>query len=202
MLLRNDICNVEISIDKTFTVDSTDNKPYDLVINPLNLKHSDTYKAFSIEIDLFYKAIRIALIGRFYSYADDSLGYDANCAILQDEVLTVLQDRAIVQLDVNNGAILLFKIFECFGCNYGIFKVKNGYIIYGEIEITMLDFEFNKEWSFMGKNIFISKLDKNSFELCENSIKLYDIENNFYEIDFMGNLIQENKYSSTLRSLS
>lgn len=30
---------------------------------------------------------------------------------------------------------------------------------------------------------------KNGFELCENSIKLYDFEDNFYEIDFMGNLI-------------
>lgn len=78
-----------------------------------------------------------------------------------------------------------------FGCNYGIFRVQNGYIIYGEIEILMLDFEFNKKWAFSGKDIFVSISGKKSFELCENSIRLYDFEDNYYEIDYMGNLIME-----------
>lgn len=191
MILQNDICNINISVDETYTVDSADNKSYDLVINPWHLKHGDVYKAFSIEIDLFYKTVRIVLIGDFYSYADDSFGFGANCAILEESVLTVLQNNAIVQIDVNNGTLLRFKMFECFGSNYGIYKVKSGYIIYGEIELTMLDFDFSKKWSFMGKNIFKSGGGKKSFELCEDSVKLYDFENNFYEIDFMGNLIAE-----------
>lgn len=184
MVLHNDICNVKISIDSTYTVGSTDNKPYDLAINPCNLKHNDMYRVFSIQIDLFYKELSIALIGDFFSYAID-------CALLEDEVLTVLQNNAIVQIDVNSGVMLLFKEFDCFGCNYGLYKVKNGYIIYGEIEITMLDFNFNKKWSFSGRDIFVSASEKRAFELCENSIRLYDFENNFYEIDYMGNLITE-----------
>ena len=84
-----------------------------------------------------------------------------------------------------------FKKFDCFGCNYGIYRVQNGYIVYGEMEITMLDFDFNKKWSFSGKDIFVSMSDKKPFELCENSIKLYDFEENFYEIDFSGKLISE-----------
>ena len=55
----------------------------------------------------------------------------------------------------------------------------------------MLDFDFNKKWSFSGKDIFVSMSDKKPFELCENSIKLYDFEENFYEIDFSGKLISE-----------
>lgn len=191
MILQNNMCNIKIFVDETYTIDSADNKTYDLVINPRHLKHSDAYRAFSIEIDLFYKTLRIALIGDFYSYADDSLGYDANCAILEEEVLTVLQNHTVVQIDVNNGAVLLFKEFDCFGCNYGIYKVKNGYVIYGEIQITMLDFDFNKKWSFMGKNVFKSRTGKKPFELCGNFIRLYDFDDNFYEIDFMGNLITE-----------
>lgn len=184
MVLKNDICNVEISIDETYTVESADNKPYDLVINPRHFKHNDRCRVFSIQIDLFYEIIRIALIGDFYSY-------DTDCAVLEGEVLTVLQNEAIVQIDINSGSMLLFKEFDCFGCNYGIYKVKSGYIIYGEMEITMLDFNFNKKWSFMGKDIFVSISGKKSFELCENSIRLYDFEDNFYEIDFEGNLIAE-----------
>lgn len=49
-----------------------------------------------------------------------------------------------------------------------------------------LDFDFNKVWSFMGKDIFVSQTQKEAFILCENSIKLYDWEDNFYELDLMG----------------
>lgn len=57
----------------------------------------------------------------------------------------------------------------------------------------MLDFNFNKKWSFSGRDVFVSVSRRKPFELCENSIKLYDFEDNFYEIDFMGNLISEIK---------
>ncbi len=182
MILQNDICNVNITIDTTYTVESTDNKPYDLVINPMHLRHSDMYKVFSVQINLSSKIISIALIGDFYSY-------DKDCAVLEDKTLTILQNDAIVQLNINDGTMINFKEFDCFGCNYGIYRVQNGYIVYGEIEITMLDFDFNKKWSFLGKDIFVSMSDKKAFELCENSIKLHDFEGNFYEIDFSGKLI-------------
>ena len=180
--MLNNICNVNITIDTTYTVESTDNKSYDLVINPRHLRHSDNYTVFSVQINLFSKTINIALIGDFYSYEED-------CAVLEDEILTILQNDAIVQLNINDGNMINFKEFDCFGCNYGIYRVQNGYIVYGEIEITMLDFDFNKKWSFSGKDIFVSMSDKKAFELCENSIKLHDFEENFYEIDFSGKLI-------------
>ena len=131
-----------------------------------------------------FGAYSIALIGDFYSY-------DKDCAVLEDKILTILLNDTIVQLKINDGTMINFKKFDCFGCNYGIYRVQNGYIVYGEMEITMLDFDFNKKWSFSGKDIFVFMSDKKPFELCENSIKLYDFEENFYEIDFSGKLISE-----------
>ena len=183
MILQNEICNIRISIDETFTVDSTDNKPYDLILNPYQIKHSDFYKVFAIEIDLYYKVMRIALIGDYYSYDDD-------CAVLDGEILTVLQNDTISQINIKDGALMFAKKFDCFGCNYGIYKVKKGYLIYGEIEILILDFDFNLMWKFSGKDIFVSVTGKKAFELCEDSIKLYDFEDNFYEIDYDGNKIE------------
>ena len=55
----------------------------------------------------------------------------------------------------------------------------------------MLDFNFNKKWSFSGKDIFVSMSEKKAFDLCENSIKLHDFGGHFYEIDFSGKLINE-----------
>ncbi len=184
MILQNDLCNINISIDETYTIGSVDNKPYDLVINPKHLKHYDMYKVFKLQIDLFYKMFVIALIGDFYIYSTD-------CAVLEEQVLTILQNNAIIQLDINDGTIRNFKELDNCGCNFGVYKIKKGYIIYGEVEITMLDFDFNKKWSFSGKDIFVSISNKNTFELCDNSIKLYDFEDNFYEIDFLGRLVSK-----------
>lgn len=142
------------------------------------------YNVFSVQIDLFSKTISIALIGSLYSS-------DKDCAVLEDKTLTILQNDSIVQLNVNDGTMINFKEFDCFGCNYGIYRIQNGYIVYGEIDIIMLDFEFNKKWEFSGKDIFVSISDKKAFELCENSIKLHDFEGDFYEIDFSGKLISE-----------
>ena len=142
----------------------------------------DRIESASREINLFYKTISIVLIGDFYSY-------DTDCAILEEETLTILQNNIIIQLDVNNGTVLNFKKIDSFGFNCGIYKVKSGYIIYGEIEITMIDFNLNKKWAFSGKDIFVSTSGKKAFELCEDFIKLYDFEDNFYMIDFSGRLI-------------
>lgn len=184
MLLQNQICQIKISIDETYTVESSDNIFYNIVLNPHYFKKNDMYKTFSIKIDLFYKEICVALIGSFYSY-------DTDCALLDNEILTILQNDAIVQINIIDGSLILYKEFDCFGCNYGIYKVKSDYIIYGEIEIIMLDSKFNKKWTFSGRDIFVSMSKKKSFELCEQSIKLYDFEDNFYEVDFGGKLIRE-----------
>lgn len=181
MFLENQKCRIEIKVDETYTVDSADNRPYDVVYNPCYYKHRDLCKTFSIHIDLFSRELHIALIGPFYSYVFD-------CGILDDEILTVLQDNIITQIRVTDGSLVRHIQFDCIGCNFGIYKIRKGYIIYGEIEIVMLDFNFIKMWSFSGKDIFVSVSGKN--ELKESSICLYDFEGNDYELDFDGNLIQ------------
>ena len=57
----------------------------------------------------------------------------------------------------------------------------------------MLDLEFNKVWSFSGRDIFVARTNRKSFELCDNSIKLYDFEDNYYEIGYDGNILVEKK---------
>lgn len=185
MNLKNELCSVEISIDTTYSVQSSDNsRHYDLELNPKNYKHNDCYKTFAIHIDLFNSEIDVALVGDFYSY-------DYDCAVLDGKVLTIMQNNTISQIRVDDGALILHKEFECFGCTFGLYRVANGYVIYGEIEIIMLDLDFNKMWEFSGRDIFVSQTRDDVFVLGEHSIKLYDWENNYYEIDYMGKLIRE-----------
>ena len=53
----------------------------------------------------------------------------------------------------------------------------------------MLDLDFKKQWSFSGKDIFVSISNREPFTIRENLICLYDFENNYYEIDFNGKQI-------------
>ncbi len=183
MILENEKCHIKIEIDETYTVDSTDNRYYDVILNPCNYKHGDLSRTLSIHIDLFSKEFCIALISSYYVS-------DSDCAILDNDVLTVLQDQAITQISITNGSVIRHIKLDCFGCNFAIYKVEEGYIIYGEIEITMLDLNFVKKWAFSGKDIFASVSGKLPFEIKEKSICLHDFENNYYEIDFDGNLIR------------
>lgn len=48
MILENSNCIIEINIDETFTIDSTDNCYYDIIHNPCQYKHRDFAKTLAI----------------------------------------------------------------------------------------------------------------------------------------------------------
>ena len=66
-----------------------------------------------------------------------------------------------------------------------------GYLVYGESVIATYDSELNQIWNFSGKDIFATISDKTAFTIENDSIKLYDFEDNFYELDYNGNVIRE-----------
>lgn len=184
MILENGHCRVELEYDLNYTVNSADNHFYDVILNPDNYRQRDDYKVLSISADLFPGELRIALVSPlYYSHISD-------CIILEEKILTVLQEDTITQINLADGSVIRHINLDSFGCNFAIYKTEKGYIIYGEIEIVMLDFEFNKKWSFSGKDIFASVSGKEPFELRENSIHLWDFEDNEYEIDFEGKIVK------------
>ncbi len=182
-IFQNDKYFVEITLDETYTIDSADNKRYDYVLNPSNKRRGDMYKVLHLSV----KGVRnvdIALIGDYYTYPED-------CAILEDDILTVLQNDYITLIDLKSVRIIVCYELDVFGTTFSIYRMSDGYLIYGEIEIIKLDNEFNVAWKFSGRDIFVSISGKNAFEIAEQSIKLYDFKDNFYEIDFDGKLINE-----------
>ena len=88
MLLNNQTYEIEIAIDETYTLNSTDNQYYDYVYNPNKLGDNDFINVFSIKIKSREKAISIALVGGLYSDVE-------KCAILNENTLIVLQNEII-----------------------------------------------------------------------------------------------------------
>ena len=185
MELRNEFCQVTIEAEQTDNLQSEDKRHYDVILDPgLYSQKEFRYGVFSIHIDLSDREYTIALIG-------DDFSQDYNCAFLDGYVLTVMQNHAISQIDVRDAALLLYKEYECLFPAFSIFRVQKGYIVYGELEIVRLDDSFNKLWDFSGRDIFISASGKEPFQICDDRIKLFDFEDNYYEVDFDGNLISD-----------
>ena len=181
--LQNEKYTVHITDAQLFTLDSTDNGAFDSVMNPRNLSRHDLYKTLCISVTEA-KSMRIALIV-------DPLTSGQGCAILEGDILTVLQNDRITQIDLETVRMIANHEPDIFGTTFSIHRLPDGYLIYGEIEIIRLDDAFQAVWNFSGKDIFVSVTGKQPFDLTDETIKLYDFEDNFYELDYNGNLLRE-----------
>ncbi|NOW90669.1 hypothetical protein BCD91_002692 [Clostridium beijerinckii] len=184
MILRSEKFQVEVTEDKTFTIQSTDNKPYDILFNPENLSRGDITKAFRIKIKSNNRERDIILIGSLYCYDED-------CAILEENKLIVLINCAVTIINIEECKTLRHNKFSDSGCYFGIYEFQNGYIVYGELEIVKLDKFLNKEWDFSGADIFVTQ-DKNiPFQISGDKIQLYDWNGVYYELDKNGKIIDD-----------
>ena len=69
---------------------------------------------------------------------------------------------------------------------FGIYKIENGFIVHGELEITRIDNNGNIIWKNSGTDIFTTLSGKNGFEIRANFIKATDWENRVYKWDLNG----------------
>ena len=183
MQLKNEICEVTIELDSTYKLGSADNKNnYNVVLNP-NL-YTEYYSILNIKVNFADKELDIILVGEYPSYDD-------NCAILDNNILTILTNNAVTQIDVTNGNIVKNIKLSNRDYTFAIYKVDNArFLIIGEQYIRILDNNLSEIWKFKGKDIFASISNKKVFEICNDRIKLYDFEDNYYELDFNGKQIK------------
>jgi hypothetical protein len=69
---------------------------------------------------------------------------------------------------------------------FEIFRIDNGYIIHGELEIIRIDDNGNIIWKNGGADIFVTPDGKEDFEIKDNFIKATDWENRTYKWNFNG----------------
>jgi len=179
MELVNEKFKVIIKLDNTsYRKESSDNViNYDIVINPSENKQSDFDRTFCIEVKTSEKLYRIALVGSCYSI-------ERHCAVLENNILTVLQNEYISQIDLTNGS-LVNRIHIGNTIYFELYRLIDKYIIFGELEILCFNERFEQEWCFSGRDIFTK------FEIDGDIIKLWDWEKYYYEINLKGELIND-----------
>ena len=181
-LLSNESYNVEITCDNIFSIGSSDNRRYDFVINPGNRERGDRYLTLRLSVE-GASNMEIALI--------TDLIERKNCsAILEGDILILLHRNYVTSVDLTNGKAKSREL-NVWGESYDLIRMADGYLVHGEFEIIKLDNALNTLWEFSGRDVFVSGSGKKSLEITEKSIILYDFLDNYYELDFCGNLIKE-----------
>ena len=185
--LENDDCKVVITIDDTvddaYASDADFVSRYDIVLDPYVYPRGAGCKAYAIHVIWKDRQYTAALIG-------DGHCFDRNCAVIEGDVLTILQGWEVTQFNVTAAQIIRTVAIDTPAPNFEIHKVGRGYLIHGEMDITMLNDKLEKVWSFSGRDIFVSPSGKRELAIKSDRICLYDWEDNYYEVDLNGNMIR------------
>ena len=182
MILRNDRFTVTIQVESMPPLEL-----FDIVYNPGETDTGDYYSARLIRIESKGGNRRcIALVDRV------TPGYEP-CAVLEEDILTVIQYDAIVRIDLNTGAMVQWV--EC-GSMGGLFEfhaVPDGYIIWGEGEVYRYDPALNRVWWRSGRDILVSPTGAKSFWIEGDRIHYRDWEGWHYVVDMDGNAISDTR---------
>ncbi|WP_206052154.1 hypothetical protein [Nonlabens xiamenensis] len=69
---------------------------------------------------------------------------------------------------------------------FEIFKIENGFIVHGELEITRIENNGQIKWQNCGADIFVSQNGNDNFEVQSNFIKATDWDDRIYKWNLNG----------------
>ncbi len=122
----------------------------------------------------------------------DGCGDYERCTLLHEQSLLIAKFNTIYEISITTGQARYKDIDNLAGA-MGLYKVDDGYILYGEWCVLKLDFDLNEIWSFSGADIFAHPEQKECFRLLGDRIELIDFENTRYTLSLDGTLLEEQK---------
>ena len=163
MVLENDNYELTVSCDETYSIGSADNRHYDIIFNPLDLKWNDHYRALVIKVNDGTEEYSIVFIASYFIY-EDSVSLD-------DNILTVVNNKCITQINLKTRTIIKnIEIENYYGVFYAIHRTHKEYILIGELEILGLNDSFEVLWCFGKANVILD------YKICYDGIKILDDE--------------------------
>jgi len=171
---------VEIINESDYNPDSKDNlfeyeKKY-LTESDYNLPTKFGIKTFEDGIEL-----NRAIIGA----EGGASGLHKTSQIIEHNRILICCSDSIFCLDLPT-LNLIWKTKVDEATAFEIYKVDNGFIIHGELEITRIDNNGKIIWKNGGADIFVTPNGKDDFEIKDNFIKATDWENRIYKWNLNG----------------
>lgn len=159
-----------------------------MVLDPFGYMASDLKKELYLEICFPGGKQDIILVV-------DYMVHTNHIAILSGDSLFILLSFNLIELDLKTFRIVRTLPIESMSNNFSLFKCIKGYLVYGETDVTMFDWDWSKRWQFSARDIFVHPEGYDAFLYCDDRIFLLDWEGYYYELDMDGNLLKDQKIS-------
>jgi hypothetical protein len=171
---------IDISSDSAYSENSADNlTPYDFVY--FDKSKYDFPSVFGIKVfhdDRLLKSAIVGSVGGGTTIHETSL-------ILETDRLVLCASDTIFCLSIPD-LNLFWKTKADTATCFEIFKLQDGYVVHGEMEITKLDKAGKIIWQNSGADIFTTLEGKDTFTITDKYILATDWENRKYKFDFDG----------------
>lgn len=109
--------------------------------------------------------------------------------VVEEGRITICCSDSIFCLSIPN-LDLLWKTRVDEATCFEVFKIHDGYIVHGELEISRIDLNGNIVWQRSGADIFTTEKGVDDFEITDSHIRAIDWGGRTYTFDFDGILIE------------
>ena len=151
----------------------------------IQLEETDFCKLFEIRVESHGDVSRVLLIASYHTPEDHFV------AMHEEGMFFMLNDILCI-FDPVDLKISRMKTISPMGTMCEVHPYGKDYILYGELEIYRISENMEAIWKFLGVDVFFRcDSDDPAFEMKSDRICLYDFLENYYEIDYDGNLITE-----------
>lgn len=171
----------EITVKETvgYSINSTDNKYYDQCINVVDTDMFGHYSCYEIEVMSFESGENFSII-IIASYCSKVF---ENSGVLVDDIFYIILDNQIIKINLQDFTYINYLIPNSFGTYYEIYNCKSGFLVYGELELVLLDKQFEEQWRYCTQDILF---EENCLQLNEEYVSFKDFEGNSHEVDWSG----------------
>ncbi len=152
---------------------------YDYIYKNLD----ESIPAIGIKIIKEEKIIKSAILCGYYSAINN------DSIVLDDQNILICVAKNVYCLSLPELNLSWVTETDWSSC-FGIYKIMDGYIVHGELEISKLNKNGKIKGQFGGRDIFVTIDGSKSFEIKENYIEAKDWLNFIYKIDFNGKEIK------------
>jgi hypothetical protein len=112
-----------------------------------------------------------------------------NSQIVHDDYIIICASGMVYCLNIPSLSIVWKKRLDPATC-FSIYKFEDDFIVHGELQISRITSFGEIKWDFSSRDIFISSIGKQAFEIIDKKIILLDWNKNTYTLDGNGKLIE------------
>lgn len=179
MVFFNEKYEITFKENVGYSIDSTDNKYYDQCIKVIEADKFGHYSSYEMEVMSFENGEKFSIIV-IASYCSKVF---ENSGILADDIFYIILDNQIIKMNLQDFTYINYLIPNSFGTYYEIYNCERGFLVYGELELVLLDKQFEEQWRYCTQDILFGE---NCLQINEEYISFKDFEGNSHEVDWSG----------------